>query len=145
MLFRSLVVLAVFWRQLVLVFFDEPHARTLGQRTEWLRIGFFLLLSAAIVSALQAVGAVLVVAMVIAPGATAYLLSDRFGPLLLMAGGMGTVTAALGAYASFFLDGATGALIVLLQVSCFLAAFLFAPKHGYLARRKLVRASGGAS
>ena len=75
----ALLVIAVLWRQLMLVFFDEAHALSLGMKTLPLKLVFFMILSAAIVAALQAVGAVLVVAMVIAPGATAYLLTDRFG------------------------------------------------------------------
>lgn len=131
----SLLVLALTWRQLMLVFFDEPHALSLAMPTLQLKILFFAILSGAIVAALQAVGAVLVVAMVIAPGATAYLLHERFGVILLHAGAMGTLTAAVGAYLSFFVDGATGPLIVLLQVTLFFLAFVFAPKHGLLARR----------
>lgn len=132
----ALLVIAALWRQLMLVFFDEAHALSLGMKTLPLKFVFFMVLSAAIVAALQAVGAVLVVAMVIAPGATAYLLTDRFGRLLIMAWFIGTATAALGAYLSYFLDGATGALIVMLQVAVFLAAFVFAPKHGMLAARR---------
>jgi manganese/iron transport system permease protein len=124
------VCMAVLWRPLMLVFFDEAHAQSLGMGTLVLKTIFFLLLSASIVSGLQAVGAVLVIAMVIAPGATAYLLTDRFGVLLLLATALGIVTAAVGAYLSFFVDGATGSLIVLLQVTQFLLAYLFAPKHG---------------
>jgi manganese/iron transport system permease protein len=132
----AMLVIAALWRQLMLVFFDEAHALSLGMKTLPLKFVFFMVLSAAIVAALQAVGAVLVVAMVIAPGATAHLLTDRFGRLLIMAWFIGTATAALGAYLSYFLDGATGALIVMLQVAVFLAAFVFAPKHGILAARR---------
>ncbi len=96
---------------------------------------FFALLSASVVAAMQTVGAFLVVAMVVTPGATAYLLCDRFPRLILASVAIGTVTSAIGAYASFFLDGATGGIIVCLQTLVFLAAFVFAPKHGRLAAR----------
>jgi manganese/iron transport system permease protein len=94
------------------------------------------LLSAAVVAALQTVGACLVIAMVVTPGATAYLLTDRFPRLLVIAVAIGALTSFIGAYLSYFLDGATGGLIVTLQTLVFLAAFVFAPKHGMLAARR---------
>jgi manganese/iron transport system permease protein len=84
---------------------------------------------------LQTVGAILVIAMVVTPGATAYLLTDRFSRLLMIAIAIGAFTSAFGAYLSFYLDGATGGVIVTLQTLVFLLAFFFAPKHGLLATR----------
>ncbi len=132
----TLAVMLVLWRDLMLVFFDEGHARAVGLRPLALKIVFFTLLSAMTVAALQTVGACLVIAMVVTPGATAYLLTDRFPRLIAIAVAIGTLTSAVGAYASFFLDGATGALIVCIQTVLFLAAFVFAPKHGMLASRR---------
>jgi manganese/iron transport system permease protein len=97
---------------------------------------FFILLSASCVAALQTVGAFLVIAMVVTPGATAYLLTDRFPRLLMLSVALGAGTSFVGAYLSFFLNGATGGLIVCLQTLIFLMAFVFAPKHGYLAARR---------
>ena len=94
-----------------------------------------MLLSACVVAALQTVGAILVIAMVVTPGATAYLLTDRFGKLVLIAVALGILTCALGAYISFFLDGATGGVIVCLQSLLFLLAFVFAPKYGLLRQK----------
>jgi manganese/iron transport system permease protein len=88
---------------------------------------------------MQTVGAFLVVAMVVTPGATAYLLTDRFPRLLTLSAGIGAATGSIGAYLSFFLDGATGGVIVLLQFTLFAAAFVFAPKHGILAARRRSR------
>ena len=106
------------------------------------KVLFFTLLSASTVAALQTVGAFLVIAMVVIPGASAYLLSDKFGIVVLISITIGTLTSALGAYLSFFFDAATGGVIVLLQAFLFLLAFLLAPKHGYLvARRKVKQAS----
>ena len=136
----SLVVLLARWRDLMLVFFDENQARAVGLSPMRLKILFFVLLSACTVAALQTVGAVLVIAMVITPGATAYLLSDRFGRLICIAITLGVVTSAAGAYASYFLDGSTGGLIVVFQTSLFLLAFVFAPKHGRLAAARAARA-----
>ncbi len=137
----SFAILAVKWKDLMAVFFDENHARSVGLNPLHLNILFFALLSAATVAALQAVGSVLVVAMVITPGATAYLLTDRFGRLLILSVIIGSTTSILGAYLSFFLDGATGGVIVCLQTIVFLIAFYFAPKHGLLAskRRRFAR------
>ena len=131
-----LAVLLLRWRDLMLAFFDASHARAVGLDPWRLRVLFFVLLSACTVAALQTVGAILVIAMVVTPGATAYLLTDRFGRMLAIATGIGTLTAALGAYASYFLDGATGGLIVVAQTLVFLAAFVLAPKHGRLAARR---------
>ncbi len=137
----SLVVLVARWRDLMLVFFDENQARAVGLSPTRLKILFFVLLSACTVAALQTVGAVLVIAMVITPGATAYLLCDRFGRLIAIAVALGVVTSAAGAYASYFLDGSTGGLIVVFQTLLFLAAFIFAPKHGRLAAARAARAA----
>jgi len=135
----SLVVLVARWRDLMLVFFDENQARAVGLSPMRIKILFFVLLSACTVAALQTVGAVLVIAMVITPGATAYLLCDRFGRLVCVAVALGVVTSAAGAYASYFLDGSTGGLIVVFQTLLFLAAFVFAPKHGRLAAARAAR------
>jgi len=101
-----------------------------------LKILFFTLLSASTVAALQTVGAFLVICMVVTPGATAYLLSDRFPRLLAIAVSIGAGSSFLGAYISYFLDGATGGVIVVLQTLVFLLVFFFAPKHGMLAARR---------
>ncbi|WP_137132445.1 metal ABC transporter permease [Rhizobium sp. FY34] len=132
----SLVVLALKWKDLMVTFFDENHARTIGLKPDFLKVLFFTLLAASTVAALQTVGAFLVVAMVVTPGATAYLLTDRFERLILMAAGIGAGTSFFGAYASYFLNGATGGIIVVLQTLIFLLAFVFAPKHGLIAARR---------
>lgn len=142
--FVCLVVLLAKWRDLMVVFFDENHARTVGLRPDLLKAVFFILLSAAIVAAMMTVGAFLVIALVVTPGATAYLLCDRFPRLIVVSVLIGTITSFLGAYVSYFLDGATGGVIVTLQTLIFLTAFTFAPKHGMLAaRRKAAQALAG--
>lgn len=135
----SLLILTLKWKDLMVTFFDENHARSIGLKPERLKVIFFTLLAASTVAAMQTVGAFLVIAMVVTPGATAYLLTDRFQRLILMALGIGAGTSFVGAYASYFLDGATGGIIVVLQTLIFLAAFLFAPKHGLLAARSRAR------
>ncbi len=139
--FVSLFVLLLKWKDLMVVFFDESHARSIGLRPGLLKAVFFVLLSACVVAAMQTVGAFLVIAMVVTPGATAYLLCDRFPRLILTSVAIGATTAFAGAYFSYFLDGATGGIIVVLQTLIFLATFILAPKHGLLAaKRKAVAA-----
>ncbi|WP_376709599.1 metal ABC transporter permease [Pseudochrobactrum lubricantis] len=134
--FVSLVVLLFIWKDLMVTFFDESHARSIGLNPTVLKVIFFTLLSACTVAAMQTVGAFLVISMVVTPGATAYLLTDRFPRLLMIAVIIGTLTSFTGAYISYFLDGATGGIIVVMQTLIFLAAFFFAPKHGMLAARR---------
>ena len=143
----SLAILAFIWKDLMVTFFDENHARGVGLNPRVLKGLFFTLLSACTVAALQTVGACLVIAMVVTPGATAYLLTDRFGRLIVISVALGVSTSFVGAYVSYFLDGATGGVIVTLQTLLFLAAFVFAPKHGMLAarRRRLRRRRGPTS
>ncbi len=144
--FVCLAVLLLKWKDLMVTFFDENHARTIGLRPDLLKAMFFVLLSAAIVAAMMTVGAFLVIAMVVTPGATAYLLCDRFPRLIMVSVAIGTITSFVGAYISFFLDGATGGVIVCLQTLIFLLAFVYAPKHGMLAGRRKAAAAlkGGA-
>ena len=137
--FVTLVILLLKWKDLMVAFFDESHARSIGINPTGLKILFFTLLSASTVAAMQTVGAFLVVAMVVTPGATAYLLTDRFQRLIVIAAALGAGTSFVGAYLSYFLDGATGGIIVVLQTAIFLLAFLFAPKHGLLAARRKSR------
>ncbi|MFG6668461.1 metal ABC transporter permease [Halomonas sp. HNIBRBA4712] len=132
----SLSVLLIKWKDLMVTFFDENHARSIGLNPTALKVLFFTLLSASTVAALQTVGAFLVICMVVTPGATAYLLSDRFSRVLMLAVAIGTLTSFFGAYISYFLDGATGGIIVVLQTLIFLVVFVFAPKHGMLAARR---------
>ena len=137
--FITLTILLLKWKDLMVTFFDESHARSLGLNTLRLKILFFTLLSASTVAALQTVGAFMVICLVVTPGATAYLLTDRFPRLLLIAVTIGSVTSFLGAWSSYFLDGATGGVIVVAQTLVFLVAFVFAPKHGVLASRRRAR------
>lgn len=139
--FVSLAILLAKWKDLMVTFFDENHARTIGLRPNILKAIFFILLSASVVAAMQTVGAFLVIALVVTPGATAYLLCDRFPRLIVTSVTIGSFTSFFGAYISYFLDGATGGIIVVLQTAIFLIAFVFAPKHGLLvAKRKAKQA-----
>jgi len=136
----TLLILGLKWRDLLLFCFDPNQARTLGLNTTWLHFLLLTLLSATAVAALQTVGALLVVAMLVTPGATAYLLTDRFGRMIGIAVAMGVGTSLLGAYASYYFDGSTGGCIVTLQSALFVAALILAPKHGLIAARAQRRA-----
>lgn len=132
----TLLVLGSRQKDLLLVFFDASQARAQGLSPTRLRLLFFALLAAACVAAMQTVGAFLVVALVITPGATAYLLTNRFARLVQIALALGIGSGALGAYLSYFMNGATGGLIVCLQTGIFVVVFLLAPQHGWLAQRR---------
>ncbi|PKH27032.1 hypothetical protein CIG19_02530 [Enterobacterales bacterium CwR94] len=135
----SLLVLLMKWKDLLVVFFDESHARAIGLNPARLKLLFFTLLALSTVAALQTVGAFLVICLVVTPGATAWLLTDRFPRLLMIAVAIGSITSFLGAWLSYYLDGATGGIIVVAQTALFLLAFVFAPKQGLLAQRRLRR------
>jgi manganese/iron transport system permease protein len=129
----TLIIVLLKRRDLLLYCFDPNQARAVGLPVRVLHYGLLILLSVTIVSALKAVGIILVIAMLIAPGATAYLLTDRFERMLLIAVVVAIASAALGTIISFHMDAATGAAIVLVQATVFVLAFLLAPKHGLLA------------
>lgn len=137
--FVALMVIALKWKDLLLFAFDPNQAKAIGLNTTVLNLTLLTLLAATAVAALQAVGAILVIAMLVTPGATAYQLTDRFGRMMLLACIMGIVTSMLGAYISYFLNGSTGGCIVCLQTAVFLLAFFFAPKHGLVAARRKAR------
>ncbi|WP_312293297.1 metal ABC transporter permease [Atlantibacter hermannii] len=137
----TLLILLIKWKDLLVTFFDETHARAIGLNPVWLKCLFFTLLSACTVAALQTVGAFLVISLVVTPGATAWLFTDRFPRLIIIAVALGSLSCFFGACLSYYLDGATGGIIVTLQTLIFVLAFFFAPRHGVLAarRRRLTR------
>ena len=137
----ALAILGAKWRDLLLYCFDQGQARALGLNVRLLHFTLLTLLSATAVAALQTVGAVLVVAMFVTPGATAYLLTDRFSRMLVIACSMGVLTSLVGAYASYYFDGSTGGCIVTLQSLIFVMTLIFAPKHGIRASRRKSRSA----
>lgn len=138
----TVLVLCCRWKDLLMFCFDEQYARSIGLNTRILHIMLLTLLSMMAVAALQAVGACLVIAMLVTPGATAYLLTDRFDRMMGLSLATGVGSALLGAYASYFINGSTGGCIVVLQTLCFISALVFAPKHGLLAHRRRRQAAG---
>lgn len=127
-------------RDLLLYCFDPNHARVIGLPVRVLHYGLLIFLSLTIVASLKAVGIILVIAMLVAPGAIAYLLTDSFERMLIIAAVTAIGSSALGTIVSFHIDGATGACIVLIQMAVFLLAFVLAPKRGLLAARRQRRA-----
>ena len=130
--FIVVLILFVFKKDLVLYCFDPTHARSIGINTGLLHYLLLSLLSITAVIGLQTVGIILVVAMLITPGATAYLLTDRFDKMIILAVISSVISSLLGVYISFWLDVGTGGSIVLVQTFIFLSAFLFAPRYGIL-------------
>ena len=120
---------------LLLFCFDPTHARSIGINTGFLHYLLLSVLSLAAVAGLQTVGIILVVAMLVTPGATAYLLTDRFDRMSWLAIGSSILSSLLGVYTSYWTDSSTAGCIVLVQTGLFVIAFLFAPRHGILRHR----------
>lgn len=131
----TLLVILVKRRDFLLYCFDPSHARVVGLPVRTLHYGLLVLLSLTIVAALKVVGIILAVAMLVAPGAIAYLLTDRLERMLMIATVVASGSCVAGVLVSYHIDGATGPCIVLIQASIFILSFLFAPKHGMLAYR----------
>jgi manganese/iron transport system permease protein len=129
----TLVAVLVKRRDLMLYCFDPQHARAVGLPVRGLHYALLVLLSLTIVASLKAVGIILVVAMLVAPGAIAYMLTNSFDRMLVIAVAVAVGSSVIGTLASFHIDGATGPCIVLIQAGVFLLAFLFAPQRGLLA------------
>jgi manganese transport system permease protein len=131
----TLIVLAILRKDLILFCFDSTHARSIGLNITFLYYTLLSLLSLTAVVGIQTVGIILVVSMLVTPGATAYLLSDRFDKMTLIAMASGVFSSVMGTYISYHIDGSTGGCIVVVQTVLFLAAMIFAPKHGLLVRK----------
>lgn len=132
-------VVAVLWKELLYATFDPLGAAASGVKVDLLEYLFLALVALTIVVSLQAVGIILVVAMLITPAATAQMLTARFTSLMLAAALIGVLSGVVGLYLSYWLDVASGATIVLVQTSLFLIALVLGPR-GLIARR-----AGGAA
>ena len=128
-------IVAVLWKELLYSTFDPLGAGASGLPVAALEYLFLGLIALTIVISLQAVGVILVVAMLVTPAATAQLLTDRFSRLLLLAAAIGIVAPVVGLYLSFWTNTASAALIVLVETATFLAALAFGPRTGLLRRR----------
>jgi manganese/iron transport system permease protein len=132
----TLLVVLARRRDLLLYCFDPQHARAIGLPLTLIHYALLTLLALTIVASIKAVGIILVVAMLVAPGAIAYLLTDRFERMLAIAAAVAIGSSVTGTLVSFHIDGATGPCIVLMQTFVFLLAFFFAPRRGVFATRR---------
>lgn len=132
----AFAVLIVKRRDLTLYAFDPTHAYAIGLSPRVLGALLLALLALTTVVALQVVGVILVVAMLVIPGATAHLLTDRFNRMLLIAPIMSALSSVLGIYLSYWLDASSGGLVVLVQGVVFTAVYLFSPSHGLIAKTR---------
>ncbi len=130
----TLAVIVLYYKELLIYVFDPVQARAMGLNTGMIHYGLILLLTLTIVVSLETVGIILVVAMLITPGATAYLLVNRFSSMLILSTLIGIASAVIGLYLAFHFDVASGGAIVLVVSGFFLLAFLFAPKRGVVMR-----------
>lgn len=140
-----LSVVALLWKELLYATFDPLGAGASGIRVGLLESVFLALVALTIVVSLQAVGIILVVAMLVTPAATAQLISVRFTRLMLTAAVVGTLSAVVGLYLSYWLDVASGATIVLVQTGLFLIALALGPRSGLLGRARRRRAAEGGA
>lgn len=143
----TLTIVLLKRRDLTLLAFDRTHAHVIGLNTRVLDALLLGLLALSVVVGLQAVGIILVVAMLITPGATAFLLTRSFDRMLVLAVVITATAAVTGIYASYYLDISTGAAVVLAQALAFAAAYFGAPRSGLIAqlrrRRRPVRPAVG--
>ena len=137
----TLVIILLRRKDLLLFCFDPNHAKAIGLNTQLMYYTLLSVLALTIVTALQTAGIVLVVAMLVTPGATAYLLSDRFDRMLMLSVATSVLSCVLGTYISYHLDASTGGCIVVLLTVFFIMAMLFAPKYGILTQNRQQKAA----
>ena len=137
----ALLVILLKRKDFLLFCFDPTHARSIGLNTTYLYYALLTLLALTIVASLQTVGIILVISMLITPGAIAYLLTDRFDRMIIWAVASGVLSSVFGTYLSYFLDASTGGCIVVLQTILFIIALIFAPKYGLLRLKRKVLAA----
>lgn len=129
-----LVSIYVFYKELLVSSFDPTMAKAYGLPTRIIHYFLMVLLTLVTVASLQTVGIILVVAMLITPASTAYLLTDRLWVMIYLSAGIGVLSSILGLYFSYTYNLASGATIVLAATVLFILAFLFSPKQGLLWR-----------
>lgn len=131
-----ILFVTIFYKELLITSFDETFAKTYGLNTQLLHYGLMLVLTLVTVSALQTVGIILVVAMLITPAATAFLWTDKLTVMLVLSAIFGTVASVCGLYFSYTLNWASGPAIVIFAALLFLVSFIFSPKQGFLKLKK---------
>lgn len=134
-----IIAIVIFYRPLLLSTFDPTMAKATGLPVKFIHYMLMLLLSLVTVASLQTVGIILVVAMLITPGATAYLLTDRLNIMLILASVFGVVSGIVGLYYSVIFDVSSGSSIVLVASCLFIVAFFFSPKQGLVWKKLRAR------
>lgn len=128
-------ILLALRKNLLLYIFDPSHAQAIRLNVRFYHYLLLVLLALTVVASVQTVGIILVIAMLITPGAIAHLLTDRFDHMLLIAAGASVISCIMGAYASYYFDVSTGGAMVLVLGVLFILTFLLAPRYGVFARR----------
>jgi manganese/iron transport system permease protein len=136
----TLLIVIALRKDLLLFCFDPNQAQSIGLNTKLLYYILLSLLASTVVVSLQAVGIILVIAMLVTPGCIAYLLCDRFTPMLWVSVASAVASCLAGTMISYFLNCSTAGCIVLVQAAVFILALVFAPKHGLLVQRFRSRA-----
>jgi manganese/iron transport system permease protein len=134
-----LAVLFAFHKEFVTISLDRESARAMGVRVFWFDLALYVLVTLAVVISVQTIGNILVLALLITPAATARLLTDRLGVMMLLAPVIGAAAALTGLYISWSWDLPTGGTVVLVLTIGFLTAWFFAPRHGAFAKRLRAR------
>ncbi|WP_125762143.1 metal ABC transporter permease [Companilactobacillus hulinensis] len=134
----ALVILfvSIFYKELLVTSFDETYAKTYGLKTQVIHYALMLVLTLVTVSALQTVGIILVVAMLITPAATSFLWTDRLSIMLYLSAGVGVVSSVTGLYLSYTFNWASGPAIVLVAAMLFAVSFVVSPKQGFLFKKR---------
>lgn len=133
----TLVIILLRRKDLLLFCFDANHAKAIGLNTQLIYYTFLSVLALTIVTALQTVGVILVIAMLVTPGSLAYLLTDRFDMMLIISVGSSVLSCVFGTYLSYYLDISTGGSIVVLMTIFFILAMIFGTKYGIFAQKNL--------
>lgn len=141
----SVTVLIVKWRDFMVFAFDPIHAFAMGLSPRLMRVALLVLLALTAVVALQVVGVVLVVAMLIIPGATAHLLTDRFGRMLVIAPALSALCSVVGIYVAYWVDASPGGLVVVTQGVSFGIVYLVSPRHGLVSRLRRSRTAAATA
>lgn len=136
----TILFIVAFYKELLITSFDPTFARTYGLHVQVVHYGLMLLLTLVTVSALQTVGIILVVAMLITPAATAFLWTDKLSTMLVMSATLGTISSVVGLYLSYTLNWASGPAIVLVAAAMFAVSFIVSPKQGFIFKKKGVQA-----
>ncbi|APX71699.1 metal ABC transporter permease [Companilactobacillus allii] len=130
-----IMFVSIFYKELLVTSFDETYAKTYGLKTQLIHYTLMLVLTLVTVSALQTVGIILVVAMLITPAATAFLWTDKLSTMLYLSAGVGTVSSVMGLYLSYTFNWASGPAIVLMAAGLFAISFVTSPKQGFLVKK----------